>query len=766
MKKNRTLHQLGLISAITSSILIASSVAISVPVILNINNNSNVVNNTNKTKLVQTGNITHEDNIPVVASLTQIDYNSLQIGSSSSAIVNRNGKQEIYVWGLNDQGQLGLGNTTNRNSPTLLDTSVFGEYVNIEVKIGTKNLANDDKPWSSKSSYAIVDRRDGSQHLYMWGQNNFGQLGLGSLNNILSPQEVNKTQLRDFDKIESVYGNEQTIFVVTKKNNMQELYACGQNNNGQLSNGTNTNRNIFQLIPGSSLGNYASIINLYFGDDSFAITVADVNNIWSVYVWGRNDFGQLGLGHTNSVVNATPITNPLFTSDVFKNSKIVVNKSSYLWNKQSNKIYVWGNNDFGQLGNGNTTSSSTIIELVIPGSAGIIKNLQVDYSAFVLIEQNGIDKIYTWGLNTNGQLGLGNTSVTTRPALFNLASIGSPTSIKAYYVRKSVLPAGNTSFALVETANGTQFYGWGLNSYNQLGVAGQQATPIRIPAPNNFKIISATIFDQTKIIVENNGNLEAYVSGRNDFGQLGLGNTTDVLAPVKILDSKESTPSAYLNKTFSNSAADAYNSFYGELTNVFKPELLKNYIDTSTLPPNANLLIDPVNTVINSLEGFIDLTIITDSYYELFNNFAVNNNRSYKFVINGFEKVSDIPIVTKITPNLNTVHFFQNATIGNKVDRAFLEQYINLSCIPQSAILTIEPLNEHSTTEIKFILKSDKVYKNNGVTTNEEYTQTFSFPIEQRIDPILIIGLIAGGSFILLLIFIIIYMSQRRIKKM
>lgn len=139
------------------------------------------------------------------------------------------------------------------------------------------------------------------------------------------------------------------------------------------------------------------------------------------------------------------------------------------------------------------------------------------------------------------------------------------------------------------------------------------------------------------------------------------------------------------------------------------------------------------------------------------------NNDSSSNYINEVKKVSDIPILTKIKPNLSSTNFFQSAAVNNNVNRNFIEQFVDLSCIPTEATLTLEPILPESTTEIQFRLTSNMFYKDNGVTTYENYSQTITFPIIQVIDPILIISLIAGESFVLL-IFILIYMSKRRIR--
>lgn len=801
VKKNNKLHRLWFIYAITPWILIASLPISTIPLMLNTSHNNELLSHTKDNKTVQTGKITHDANVPVVDNLVQIELNSLQIGDSSSIIVNRNGVQEIYVWGNNNYGQLGLGenakkeDTTNRSEPTLLNAhELFGDYLNIQIKIGSDYLLDEDQPWSSVSSYAIVDRLVDKvviQELYTWGYNKFGQLGHTGTNNTSIPTKVSKSDLGNYDNILSVYGNNETLFVITEKNGSKELYASGYNKYGQLGNGLTNTRSKFQLIPKSELGNYRSIINFQFADDSCALTIVDnITGNSSIYVWGRNDYGQLGLEHKNPVLRPTLFLE--FDHLIIQHSKIVFRKSSYLWNKNTHDVYVWGNNEKGQLGLKNTTNMDRPVWLNpnIPGPKGIVKKIQIDLSSFLLVEQNGIDRMFVWGENNNSKLGLGDQNPRLEPTRFNLGIIGAPPdnslfNVKSFYIKKSVIidPSidpvlasqypddGNIGYALTETIDGTALYGWGQNKFKQLGVAGQQNTPIKINLPTNLTIVDAVVNQQTKLIVENKGVKQAYALGRNNFGQLGLANTADIVSPTRILNSNESYPLAYKNNTYPISAGDAFNSFYGDITNIYNKDKLLEYIDISTFPINAKISIAPnppnpdETKFFNSKEGFITLTIVTNTYFKLFSKFPVNDTKTFEFIkISGFKKVSDVPIVTNFSPILDKTQFFNGLYTNGNLNREFLEQYINLDCIPLDAVLTVESLVPESSPKIDFVLKTDKVYRNNGISVKEEYSQNFSFPTEKPLDQILIISLIAGGILILLIIFSIIYMSKRRIK--
>lgn len=121
----------------------------------------------------------------------------------------------LWAWGLNDQGQLGDGTTTNRNSPTQIGTDNDWIFVTV----------------GSNFTYAL--KQDGS--LWAWGSNSKGQLSDGTTIGRLSPAQV--LPLTTWSKVST--GDQ---FVIAQKTN-GTLWACGEGNLGQLglsSNSTTT----------------------------------------------------------------------------------------------------------------------------------------------------------------------------------------------------------------------------------------------------------------------------------------------------------------------------------------------------------------------------------------------------------------------------------------------------------------------------------------------------------------------------------------------
>ena len=276
--------------------------------------------------------------------------------------------------------------------------------------------------------------------------------------------------------------------VITKDGS---LYTWGDNDYGQLGDGTTTDK----YIPKKIMDN-VKLVSL--GDFHSAAIMKD----GSLYTWGDNSSGQLGDGTT--IKRYTPIK-------IMDNVRSVSLGNGYSAAiMEDGSLYAWGNNSSGQLGDGTTTKRYTPIKIM-----DNVKSVSLGYAYSAAITEDG--SLYTWGWNSNGQLGNGTTtdSHTPQKIMDNVKSVS----------------LGNLNHSAAITEDGS-LYAWGNNSSGQLGdgTTTKRYTPIKIM--DNVKSISLGNF-HSAAITEDGG---LYTWGYNWYGQLGDGTTTNKYIPKKIMD--------------------------------------------------------------------------------------------------------------------------------------------------------------------------------------------------------------------------------------
>lgn len=225
--------------------------------------------------------------------------------------------------------------------------------------------------------------------------------------------------------------------------------------------------------------------------------VAAPLQLWSM---GNNNFGQLGLG------NRTKYSSPKQVGSLTTWAKLNTGNSSNSFAiKSDGTLWSWGYNSSGQLGLGNTTYYSS------PKQVGALTNwLSISSSATVAaIKTDGT--LWTWGDNNTGGLGQGNTT-----------SYSSPKQVGAL-TGWSKVSSGNNNFIVAVKTNGT-LWSCGYNQYGSLGdgTSTNKSSPVQVGSLTNWADVSCG--DYHSIAVKTDGTLWAW--GLNDNGQLGLGNTT------------------------------------------------------------------------------------------------------------------------------------------------------------------------------------------------------------------------------------------------
>ncbi len=303
-----------------------------------------------------------------------------------------------------------------------------------------------------------------------WGYNQYGGVGNGSTDTyIYSPVLVNSGDMAGKKIIAISAGYDFSIALDADGH----VYTWGYNNYGQLGDGTIAySRTPIDITQSGDLSG-ASIVKIAAGNyNSFAVDSAGL-----VYGWGNNQNGQVGNGLTASVApygQTTP--SAVHASGGLAGKRVVdiaAGSNSALVITDEGSLYTWGVNSYGQLGNGTTTSSSIPVSVSASGAlAGkTVSSISLrGYTALVLDSEGGV---YGWGYNGYGQLTMGAST----------ASVSSPieldTSMASIGGAKIIEVGGNSSAIFVINSKHDPYL-WGQNNLSYLGI-GNNDSPIITP---------------------------------------------------------------------------------------------------------------------------------------------------------------------------------------------------------------------------------------------------------------------------------------------
>ena len=366
---------------------------------------------------------------PTTTLGAQYFVRSVVAGSEHSCALMADGR--VKCWGRNDLGQLGLGDTTNRQSAVLVTglpaaavlaaggdhtcaiTGVGDLYCwgkNTSGQLGDGTVTNRLRPVKINVGGPVAVLNAGQNHtcaarstqLYCWGYNATGQLGTGDTAVRLTPTLVGLTSapvvaigaftydtcvqagtgaklsvdLACAGRNAGVWGNGTTAggssFVKVRSLPSPEtlvldgsthrcratpgagVTACvGANGNGGLGDGTTTTRLDEVTVPGSFSTVTTGWLNFSCGFEQFAREYR---------CWGRNVEGQLGDGSTTGRTRPTPVSGlPVLTQ---YGGSIAAGRAhacaQVSVSGKADRIYCWGGDASGQLGNGSAASSSPV----------------------------------------------------------------------------------------------------------------------------------------------------------------------------------------------------------------------------------------------------------------------------------------------------------------------------------------------------------------------------------------------------------------------
>lgn len=345
----------------------------------------------------------------------------VELGGFHAVYLDETG--QVWTWGDNRFGQLGKGTTSNSSVPQVVsglppisvvaaggghtlalttDGTVWGWGGNFDNTLGVSTQSTTQtRPIlisgldhivaiATGDGQGIALRSDGT--VWTWGINTDGQTGLPQTSNHPFPEQV-----ANLDDVIAIAAGDVHTLVLRKD---RTVWATGYNGNGQLGDGTTQSR--AEFAPVKNLENVVTI-------DAGEFYSSAVNAYGDVWAWGDNRLGQSGFDP--AIAYQAPLPTRITLPQSGEPFEVIAAGGSHVLALNDDGLYSWGYNGFGQLGYETAQTVSPLPEMV-----PLLQDAQdisaSDNNSFILDISGAL---WVWGDNQFGQLGLGTTEQHTTP---------------------------------------------------------------------------------------------------------------------------------------------------------------------------------------------------------------------------------------------------------------------------------------------------------------------------------------------------------------
>lgn len=277
------------------------------------------------------------------------------------------------------------------------------------------------------------------------------------------------------------------------------IWAWGNNSNGQLGIGSTVQKQ--KPVQIGTDTDWKTI-------DAGSFHVLAIKNNGTLWSWGLNSVGQLGNGGTTADVNA-----PVQVGSDTNWDKVIAGFAQSFAIKSDSSLWAWGYNTYNTLGLINPADPS-VPNQVMPGS----KWLDCSSGGAHTLAIQSDSTLWAWGYNATGQIGNGSTTQQDTPLQIDATP-------------KWISVSAGFEFSMALTSD-QKIYTWGWNGNGQLGTGNTQSlqVPTLVAAATNFDQIAAGSAFAFGISDDHT----LYGWGYNGKGQLGNGTTTQINTPTQI----------------------------------------------------------------------------------------------------------------------------------------------------------------------------------------------------------------------------------------
>lgn len=414
----------------------------------------------------------------------------------------------VYSMGQGTTGQLGDSSVVTKSTPTLLSSTLSFKQVLL----------------GSNRGFGIA----GNGQMYSWGDNSNGTLGVNDVTSRSVPTPVVGGLI--FQSVYAMAGG--GSYGITPSG---VLYAWGVNANGQLGDGTTVNKSSPVVVLGGLT--WGAVVS------TGTTSMAGITTAGALYAWGANGSGQLGDNTIVAKSSPVAVLGGLVAAQVVGNQ--FTSPSVHVLTT-SGQIYGWGDNSFGQLGDGTILARSTPV--LLTGTLPKFKAVYTDGGFGRVAFGMALDgTLYAWGEATTtnkGSSGFG-----------NLVSRSSPVQV-AGSLKFSQFHCWQQSSMGVTTAG--VLYAWGNNTQGQIpdGSTVGKSSPTLISGSQTW--IAAWAWQNGGIGVTTEAKV--YIWGQNNNGQLGDNTVVSKSTPTLIAGHSlmMQTPESMVRTTLAVTPGTAY----------------------------------------------------------------------------------------------------------------------------------------------------------------------------------------------------------------
>ena len=309
-----------------------------------------------------------------------------------------------------------------------------------------------------------------------------------------------------------------------------KLVCWGENSYGKLGDGSITRR----IRPTEVL--FPIDVNITQVSSGQEHTCA-ITETALIFCWGKNDYGGLGIGTSNTISDYRTPQEVMFPWDkVAVMVKTGTDFSCALFSDGS--IWCWGRDYYGQLGDGGGTTSQTGTESTLPVKVKLpegrfAKSIDIGGTdgnhACAIMDDGGA---MCWGNENRGNLGTGYLSTSAR-YIHEPVKVELPSNVEATFI---AIGYRHGCAAMIDTT----LWCWGWNAHGEVGdgtssgtgTTNSRATPVQVDTTYMNPIIALGAGGEATCALHDDGSLSCW--GENEFGKLGDGTNTDRDLPTQI----------------------------------------------------------------------------------------------------------------------------------------------------------------------------------------------------------------------------------------